>query len=172
MAEVARAHSREMRVTGVVGHVSALTGSAADRVKVAGIRTGLVLENIARAYGIAEAQAGLMNSPGHRANLLSRAATHVGIGIELGDGSPTAASCSSPRSSSASRRRSIRWWRRPACASSCGRCAASRTIRRSIASPPPTPRPWPAASPAATPRGEPRASSTPWPRASRGWRAW
>lgn len=85
VAEVARAHSREMRVTGVVGHVSALTGSAADRVKVAGIRTGLVLENIARAYGIAEAQAGLMNSPGHRANLLSRAATHVGIGIELGD---------------------------------------------------------------------------------------
>lgn len=85
VADVARAHSREMRVTGVVGHVSATTGTAADRVKVASIKTGLVLENIARAYGIAEAQAGLMNSPGHRANLLSRSATHVGIGIELGE---------------------------------------------------------------------------------------
>lgn len=84
-ADVARAHSREMRLTGVVGHVSASTGTAADRVKVAGIKTGLVLENIARAYGIAEAEAGLMNSPGHRANLLSRSATHVGIGIELGE---------------------------------------------------------------------------------------
>jgi uncharacterized protein YkwD len=85
VASVARAHSREMRVTGVVGHVSAFTGSAADRVKAGGIRTGLVLENIARAYGIGEAEAGLMNSPGHRANLLSSAATHVGIGIELGE---------------------------------------------------------------------------------------
>lgn len=85
VADVARAHSREMRITGVVGHVSATTGTAADRVKVGGIRTGLVLENIARAYGIAEAEAGLMNSPGHRANLMSRSATHVGIGIELGE---------------------------------------------------------------------------------------
>jgi uncharacterized protein YkwD len=85
VAAVARAHSKEMRVTGVVGHVSAITGTAADRVKIGGIRTGLVLENIARAYGIAEAEAGLMNSPGHRANLMSRSATHVGIGIELGE---------------------------------------------------------------------------------------
>lgn len=85
VADVARAHSREMRITGVVGHVSATTGTAADRVKVGGIRTGLVLENIARAYGIGEAEAGLMNSPGHRANLMSRSATHVGIGIELGE---------------------------------------------------------------------------------------
>lgn len=84
-ADVARNHSREMRVTGVVGHVSAITGTAADRVRVAGIRTGLVLENIARAYGVGEAQAGLLNSPGHRANLMSRSATHVGIGIELGE---------------------------------------------------------------------------------------
>lgn len=85
VADAARAHSREMRVTGVVGHVSAITGTAADRLRVGGIRTGLVLENIARAYGIGEAEAGLMNSPGHRANLLSRSATHIGIGIELGE---------------------------------------------------------------------------------------
>ena len=84
-AEVARAHSREMKVTGNVAHVSPTTGTAADRVKAAGIKSAAVLENIARAYGVAEAQAGLMNSPGHRANLLSSAVTHVGIGIVFGE---------------------------------------------------------------------------------------
>lgn len=85
VAAVARAHSREMRDTGVVAHISPMTGSAADRVRAAKLRTPLVLENIARAYGVAEAQTGLMNSPGHRANLLSTEATHIGIGIVLGE---------------------------------------------------------------------------------------
>lgn len=84
VSAVARAHSKEMRETGMVGHVSPITGSAADRVRAASIRTSMVLENIARAYGVAEAQSGLMNSPGHRANVLSTQATHIGIGIELG----------------------------------------------------------------------------------------
>ena len=84
LAAVARAHSQEMARTGVVGHVSPTTGDASDRAARAGIRTGLLLENIARAYGVAEAEAGLMNSPGHRANLLTPGVTHVGIGIELG----------------------------------------------------------------------------------------
>lgn len=85
LARVAKAHSEEMRHTKVVAHVSPVTGSAADRVRNAGIRTGVVLENVARAYGIAEAHAGLMNSPGHRANLMSTTATHVGMGVVLGD---------------------------------------------------------------------------------------
>jgi uncharacterized protein YkwD len=85
VAAVARAHSREMHATGVVAHVSPMTGSAVDRVRAARIRTPMVLENIARAYGVGEAQSGLMNSPGHRANILSSEATHVGIGIELGE---------------------------------------------------------------------------------------
>jgi len=85
VAEVARAHSREMQSTGVVAHVSARTGTAADRVKAAGIRTAAVLENVARAYGIGEAHVGLMNSPGHRANLMSGVATHIGIGVVLGE---------------------------------------------------------------------------------------
>ncbi|MBK9037434.1 MAG: hypothetical protein IPL61_40355 [Myxococcales bacterium] len=84
VAAVARAHSVDMRDHGFVGHVSPTTGSAADRADAAGILSGVILENIARAYGPAEAQAGLMNSPGHRANALSTAATHVGIGVALG----------------------------------------------------------------------------------------
>jgi hypothetical protein len=45
----------------------------------------VVLENVARAYGVAEAEEGLMNSPGHRANILSRDATHMAIGVVLGE---------------------------------------------------------------------------------------
>jgi uncharacterized protein YkwD len=85
VAEVSRAHSREMQQTGIVAHVSPTTGTAADRVKLANIKTPAVLENVARAYGVGEAHAGLMNSPGHRANVLSGVATHIGIGVVLGE---------------------------------------------------------------------------------------
>jgi uncharacterized protein YkwD len=85
VADVARKHSEEMRRTKIVAHISPTTGSAADRIKAANIKTAVVLENVARAYGIGEAHAGLMNSPGHRANLMSAAATHVGVGVVLGD---------------------------------------------------------------------------------------
>ena len=81
LSAVARAHSDEMRDTGVVAHTSATTGTAQDRVRRARIATSLVMENIARAYGVGEAQEGLMNSPGHRSNLLSDKSTHAGIGI-------------------------------------------------------------------------------------------
>ncbi len=81
---IARLHSDEMLETGNVAHVSPRTGSAGDRVKAGGVRTAVILENVARAYGVAEAELGLMNSPGHRANLLSTDVNHVGIGITLG----------------------------------------------------------------------------------------
>jgi uncharacterized protein YkwD len=84
-AAVARGHSEEMHETGDVAHTSSTTGTAADRVKAGGIKTAAVLENIARAYGVSEAETGLMNSPGHRANLFSTEVTHLGIGIVFGD---------------------------------------------------------------------------------------
>ena len=85
VAAVARAHSEEMRATKVVAHISPTTGSAADRVRAAGIKTAVVLENVARAYGVGEAHDGLMNSPGHRANIMSASATNIGIGVVFGD---------------------------------------------------------------------------------------
>ena len=84
VTKIARLHSDEMLETGNVAHVSPRTGSAGDRVKAGGVRTAVILENVARAYGVAEAEQGLMNSPGHRANLLSTDVSHVGIGITLG----------------------------------------------------------------------------------------
>ncbi len=82
---VGRRHSDEMLATGEVAHVSPTTGSAGDRVRAGNIRTAVVLENVARAYGVGEAELGLMNSPGHRANILSPEVSHIGIGITLGE---------------------------------------------------------------------------------------
>ena len=84
VAQVSRAHSVDMQHTKNVAHISATTGSAADRVRAAGIKTAVVLENVARAYGVGEAHAGLMNSPGHRANIMSASATHLGVGVVFG----------------------------------------------------------------------------------------
>lgn len=85
LVELGRAHSRDMKASGVVAHRSVTTGDASDRVKRAGVQTSTILENVARAVGVAEAHEALMNSPGHRANLMSPTATHVGIGIEFGE---------------------------------------------------------------------------------------
>jgi uncharacterized protein YkwD len=82
-AAVARGHSTDMREHEFVAHVSPRTGDVTARVKKAGISTALTLENLARAYTPADVHQGLMNSPGHRANILHRSATHVGIGVVL-----------------------------------------------------------------------------------------
>jgi uncharacterized protein YkwD len=82
---VARSHADEMRRLRAVAHVSAATGSAVDRVAAAGIATHLVLENVAHAYSVEQAHRALMDSPGHRANILSVAATDVGIGVAFGE---------------------------------------------------------------------------------------
>jgi uncharacterized protein YkwD len=81
---VARGHSEEMRTTRVVSHVSPTTGTVVDRVRAARIPTRIVLENVARGFGLREAHQALMDSPGHRANVMSAEVTHVGIGVVLG----------------------------------------------------------------------------------------
>src|SRR5262249_13157073 len=83
-AAIARLHSEEMRDKEYVAHVSPTTGTAGDRAKAGGLATPLLLENLARAYSPSEAEDGLMNSPGHRANLMSPSATHLGVGVALG----------------------------------------------------------------------------------------
>ena len=85
-AQVARGHSEEMRDGGWVAHISPTTGDMDDRARRAGLATPLLLENLARAYSAKEAHDGLMNSPGHRANLLNPQATHVGMGVALREG--------------------------------------------------------------------------------------
>lgn len=81
LGQVARAHSREMVDAGYMGHRSPRHGDAGDRLRRAGIQSGVVLENIGRAYSAREIHDGLMASPGHRANILSPRITHVGVGV-------------------------------------------------------------------------------------------
>ncbi|NOY94757.1 MAG: CAP domain-containing protein [Deltaproteobacteria bacterium] len=81
LVRVARAHSVDMVQADFIGHRSPTTGTAPERVERAGIRTGLVLENIGRGYGAAEIHRGLLESPGHRANLLNPDVTAVGIAV-------------------------------------------------------------------------------------------
>ncbi|HJL16476.1 MAG TPA: CAP domain-containing protein [Sandaracinaceae bacterium LLY-WYZ-13_1] len=81
LRDVALGHSRDMAENDFIGHTSPRTGTAADRVREAQLPTGLVLENIGRGYGAQEIHRGLMESPGHRANLVNPDVTHVGIGV-------------------------------------------------------------------------------------------
>jgi uncharacterized protein YkwD len=81
IGRVALAHSRDMVDHNFVGHTSPTTGSASDRVQRASLRSGLVLENIGRGYSAREIHRGLLESPGHRANIFNPDVTHVGVGV-------------------------------------------------------------------------------------------
>ncbi len=78
---IARGHSEDMRDHSFIAHISPTTGSPSDRIARSGLHTSLGAENIGRAYTAAEIHEGLLDSPGHRANILLRDATHLGIGV-------------------------------------------------------------------------------------------
>jgi uncharacterized protein YkwD len=81
LATLARAHSQDMIAAGFVGHGSPTTGSPEDRLHRAGYLARLSAENVAVHQSVEGAHAGLMESPGHRANILEPGVTAVGIGI-------------------------------------------------------------------------------------------
>lgn len=84
LAEVASGHAREMYLEGYMSHLSPTTGTVTDRVRAAGIRLVLVGENLALAADPRAVHAGLMSSPGHRANILQPEFDRVGIGAIRG----------------------------------------------------------------------------------------
>jgi uncharacterized protein YkwD len=86
LADVARGHSADMHAHDFVGHVSPTTGAPSDRVKRAHIDAVVVAENVARAYSPEEAERGLMESPGHRANILGHDVTRIGVGVIVSPG--------------------------------------------------------------------------------------
>ena len=83
LSRAARAYSQEMAETQQVDHVSARSGNAADRVRRAGSRVRVVLENIGRANSVADAQRSFMSSPGHRQNVLDSRITRMGAGVAI-----------------------------------------------------------------------------------------
>ncbi len=81
LTAVARSHSADMLRRGYFAHTSPEGRSPFDRIDAAGIRYRTAGENLALAPTLEMAHTGLMNSPGHRANILRPEFGRVGIGI-------------------------------------------------------------------------------------------
>ncbi len=79
--EVARAHSRDMFNRSYFSHINPDGLDPFDRMKAGGIEFTAAGENLALAPDVELAHTGLMNSPGHRANILSPDFNRVGIGV-------------------------------------------------------------------------------------------
>jgi uncharacterized protein YkwD len=81
LTQIALAHSQDMVEHGFIAHTSKRTGDASARIARAGLKARLVLENIGRGYSASELHRGLMESPGHRGNILHPDARQLGIGV-------------------------------------------------------------------------------------------
>lgn len=81
LVPVARAHSRDMFARGYFAHVSPEGSDLGDRLRGQKARYLLAGENLALAQSLRVAHQGLMDSPGHRANILRPQFGRVGIGV-------------------------------------------------------------------------------------------
>ena len=81
LVPTARRHSTDMFARGYFSHISPEGRSPFDRIRADNISFLTAGENLALARSVQVAHAGLMNSPGHRANILRPQFGRVGIGI-------------------------------------------------------------------------------------------
>jgi uncharacterized protein YkwD len=85
LAALAREHSRDMGREGFFAHEDPAGGSAADRLRAAGLGYRALGENLARSRNAPDpadaAVQGWMTSEGHRKNILDEAFTETGVGI-------------------------------------------------------------------------------------------
>ena len=81
MLPVARSHSVDMFARGYFSHITPEGASPFDRIRKAKVRFLAAGENLALGQTLNICHRGLMNSPGHRANILNPAFGRVGIGI-------------------------------------------------------------------------------------------
>ncbi len=79
LREIALGHSEDMADNGFFGHVSPTSGTPEDRARRSGVLVAVFGENVANAPTPEAAHQGLMDSPGHRQNMLRPEFTHVGI---------------------------------------------------------------------------------------------
>jgi uncharacterized protein YkwD len=80
--EAAKAHTDDMVARAFFDHITPEGWTPADRLRAAQASSyTTVAENIAQAADPASAMQSWMNSPGHRANILNPALTHIGVGI-------------------------------------------------------------------------------------------
>lgn len=81
LTKVARAQSRDMFSRGYFAHKNPDGLDPFDRMRNAGLKFNAAGENLALAQTLDIAHTNLMNSPGHRANIMSPDFGRVGIGI-------------------------------------------------------------------------------------------
>lgn len=84
LVKVARMKSQDMINNNYFGHQSPVYGSPFDLLKAQGITYHAAGENLAGNPSVENAHTGLMNSAGHRANILNTNFTKIGIGIVKG----------------------------------------------------------------------------------------
>ena len=84
LVALARAKSQDMVSKNYFSHTSPTYGSPFDMMNKAGIKYSTAGENLAGAATTESAHQNLMNSPGHRANILNPSYTQLGIGIASG----------------------------------------------------------------------------------------
>lgn len=84
VTNVARIKAQDMIDNNYFSHNSPKYGSPFDMMKSFGISYVEAGENIAGNQTVVNAENALMNSPGHRKNILNPAYTHIGIGIKGG----------------------------------------------------------------------------------------
>ena len=81
LVKLARMKSQDMITHNYFAHQSPTYGSPFDMMRREGITYRFAGENLAGSSTVERAHNALMNSPGHRANILNANFTHVGIGI-------------------------------------------------------------------------------------------
>lgn len=84
LVKVARMKSQDMIDNNYFGHQSAKYGSPFDLMKAQGVTYHYAGENLAGADTVDRAHTNLMNSEGHRKNILSPNYTKIGIGVVHG----------------------------------------------------------------------------------------
>lgn len=85
LSRVARTKSMDMRDRGYFSHTSPTYGSPFDMMKSFGVNYRSAGENIAQGQSTPRAVVqAWMNSPGHRANILSTKYTQIGVGYASG----------------------------------------------------------------------------------------
>ncbi|MCG9969719.1 CAP domain-containing protein [Pelotomaculum terephthalicicum JT] len=84
LVNVARMKSQDMIDNNYFSHQSPTYGSPFDMMKSQGISFSYAGENIAANQSVGAAHTALMNSSGHRANILNSNYEHIGVGIAHG----------------------------------------------------------------------------------------
>lgn len=85
LTDAAQSHACDSATRNRIGHDGSDGSTLADRARRAGYRYREIAENVAQGYpSPASVTQGWMDSPGHRRNILMRAAEDAGLGLAIG----------------------------------------------------------------------------------------